>query len=90
MISNDQISKTKQFAGKVIVTHCVFRLLVVFQNYLKMTARLKANRKKRGHVSAGHGRIGKHRRAGGGKGNAGMQHHHRYRIFFLLPLKVVF
>merc|ERR1712161_33303 len=33
--------------------------------------------KKRGHVSAGHGRIGKHRKHPGGRGNAGGQHHHR-------------
>eukprot|EP00959_Pyramimonas_sp_CCMP1952_P176922 3697832-Pyramimonas_sp.AAC.1 len=37
----------------------------------------KKNRKKRGHVSAGHGRIGKHRKHPGGRGNAGGQHHHR-------------
>eukprot|EP00211_Chloroparvula_japonica_P008725 CAMPEP_0119122268 /NCGR_PEP_ID=MMETSP1310-20130426/2574_1 /TAXON_ID=464262 /ORGANISM="Genus nov. species nov., Strain RCC2339" /LENGTH=148 /DNA_ID=CAMNT_0007111899 /DNA_START=59 /DNA_END=505 /DNA_ORIENTATION=- len=42
-----------------------------------MTARLKKNRKKRGHVSAGHGRVGKHRKHPGGRGNAGGQHHHR-------------
>ncbi|GAV65542.1 Ribosomal_L18e domain-containing protein [Cephalotus follicularis] len=42
-----------------------------------MTTRLKNNRKKRGHVSAGHGRIGKHRKHPGGRGNAGGLHHHR-------------
>jgi large subunit ribosomal protein L27Ae len=42
-----------------------------------MPARLSKNRKKRGHVSAGHGRIGKHRSHPGGRGNAGGQHHHR-------------
>eukprot|EP00483_Globobulimina_turgida_P003110 UN03115 len=42
-----------------------------------MTARLKKTRKKRGHVSAGHGRVGKHRKHPGGRGNAGGQHHHR-------------
>merc|ERR1711976_505074 len=42
-----------------------------------MTARLKKNRKKRGHVSAGHGRVGKHRKHPGGRGKAGGQHHHR-------------
>eukprot|EP00891_Asterochloris_glomerata_P005911 jgi/Astpho2/5911/Aster-02399 len=42
-----------------------------------MTTHLKKNRKKRGHVSAGHGRIGKHRKHPGGRGNAGGQHHHR-------------
>jgi large subunit ribosomal protein L27Ae len=35
------------------------------------------SRKKRGHVSAGHGRVGKHRKHPGGRGNAGGQHHHR-------------
>jgi large subunit ribosomal protein L27Ae len=43
----------------------------------RMTTRLKKNRKKRGHVSAGHGRIGKHRKHPGGRGNAGGMHHHR-------------
>ncbi|GES75799.1 60S ribosomal protein L27a [Rhizophagus clarus] len=42
-----------------------------------MPSRLKKNRKKRGHVSAGHGRIGKHRKHPGGRGLAGGQHHHR-------------
>ena len=41
------------------------------------TVGLRKNRKKRGHVSAGHGRIGKHRKHPGGRGNAGGQHHHR-------------
>jgi len=40
-------------------------------------AGLRKNRKKRGHVSAGHGRVGKHRKHPGGRGNAGGQHHHR-------------
>eukprot|EP01061_Rhynchopus_euleeides_P000971 TRINITY_DN106_c0_g1_i1.p2 TRINITY_DN106_c0_g1~~TRINITY_DN106_c0_g1_i1.p2 ORF type:complete len:143 (+),score=41.99 TRINITY_DN106_c0_g1_i1:108-536(+) len=38
---------------------------------------LRKNRKKRGHVSAGHGRVGKHRKHPSGRGNAGGQHHHR-------------
>ena len=42
-----------------------------------MTTRFKKNRKKRGHVSAGYGRIGKHRKHPGGRGNAGGMHHHR-------------
>ena len=42
-----------------------------------MTTRFRKNRKKRGHVSAGHGRIGKHRKHPSGRGNAGGQHHHR-------------
>ena len=31
----------------------------------------------RGHVSAGYGRVGKHRKHPGGRGLAGGQHHHR-------------
>mmetsp|Transcript_762 Transcript_762/g.2474 ORF Transcript_762/g.2474 Transcript_762/m.2474 type:complete len:148 (+) Transcript_762:107-550(+) len=42
-----------------------------------MPTRLHKNRKKRGHVSCGHGRIGKHRKHPGGRGNAGGMHHHR-------------
>merc|ERR1711974_217236 len=42
-----------------------------------MPSTLSKNRKKRGHVSAGHGRVGKHRKHPGGRGNAGGQHHHR-------------
>jgi large subunit ribosomal protein L27Ae len=38
---------------------------------------LHKNRKKRGHIFAGHGRVGKHRCHPGGRGNAGGQHHHR-------------
>jgi large subunit ribosomal protein L27Ae len=42
-----------------------------------MPTRDHKNRKKRGHVSAGHGRVGRHRHHPGGRGNAGGQHHHR-------------
>jgi len=37
----------------------------------------KVVRKLRGEVSHGYGRIGKHRKHPGGRGNAGGQHHHR-------------
>jgi len=40
-------------------------------------AKDKKTRKLRGHVSHGHGRVGKHRKHPGGRGNAGGQHHHR-------------
>ncbi|KAK1335958.1 hypothetical protein QTO34_003758 [Cnephaeus nilssonii] len=40
-------------------------------------SRLRKTRKLRGHVSHGHGRIGKHRKHPGGRGNAGGLHHHR-------------
>jgi len=37
----------------------------------------KRSRKKRGSVSSGHGRVGKHRKHPGGRGRSGGQHHHR-------------
>merc|ERR1712058_103983 len=46
----------------------------------KMTTANKKTRKLRGHVSHGHGRIGKHRKHPGGRGNAGGQHHHRINM----------
>jgi len=42
-----------------------------------MPTHLSKTRKHRGHVSAGHGRVGKHRKHPGGRGLAGGQHHHR-------------
>ncbi|TPX44084.1 hypothetical protein SeMB42_g04445 [Synchytrium endobioticum] len=45
-----------------------------------MPTRLSKNRKKRGNVSAGHGRVGKHRKHPGGRGKAGGQHHHRINM----------
>ncbi|KAI1729711.1 ribosomal proteins 50S-L15, 50S-L18e, 60S-L27A domain-containing protein [Ditylenchus destructor] len=42
-----------------------------------MATTKKKTRKLRGHVSHGHGRVGKHRKHPGGRGNAGGQHHHR-------------
>ncbi|CAJ0961424.1 unnamed protein product, partial [Mesorhabditis belari] len=42
-----------------------------------MATGLRKTRKLRGHVSHGHGRIGKHRKHPGGRGFAGGQHHHR-------------
>merc|ERR1711865_214530 len=38
---------------------------------------VKKTRSVRGNVSHGKGRIGKHRKHPGGRGNAGGQHHHR-------------
>merc|ERR1712002_505784 len=46
-------------------------------NNFEMTTKLKKTRKLRGHVSHGHGRVGKHRKHPGGRGNAGGMHHHR-------------
>lgn len=42
-----------------------------------MPTHLTKTRKHRGHVSAGHGRIGKHRKHPGGRGLAGGFQHHR-------------
>ncbi|KAK2154173.1 hypothetical protein LSH36_275g07044, partial [Paralvinella palmiformis] len=41
------------------------------------TTKKKKTRKLRGHVSHGKGRVGKHRKHPGGRGNAGGRHHHR-------------
>ena len=43
-------------------------------------SRLKKTRKLRGHMSHGHGRISKHRKHLGGRGNAGGLHHHRINL----------
>ncbi|XP_061466347.1 large ribosomal subunit protein uL15 [Rhineura floridana] len=51
--------------------------LFFFDWLSKMPSRLRKTRKLRGHVSHGHGRIGKHRKHPGGRGNAGGMHHHR-------------
>merc|ERR1712021_255728 len=45
-----------------------------------MPAHQKKTRKMRGHISHGHGRVGKHRKHPGGRGNAGGQHHHRINM----------
>merc|ERR1712179_279720 len=52
-------------------------LFVSASEITKMSTNKKKTRKLRGHVSHGHGRIGKHRKHSGGRGNAGGQHHHR-------------
>merc|ERR1711939_612117 len=44
---------------------------------VKMPTHLSKTRKHRGHVSAGHGRVGKHRKHPGGRGLVGGQHHRR-------------
>uniref|UniRef100_A0A8D2CRB7 Large ribosomal subunit protein uL15 n=1 Tax=Sciurus vulgaris TaxID=55149 RepID=A0A8D2CRB7_SCIVU len=45
-----------------------------------MLSRLRKTRKLRGHMSHGHGRIGKHRKHPGGRGNAGGMHHEQTRV----------
>ncbi|KDE07569.1 hypothetical protein MVLG_02238 [Microbotryum lychnidis-dioicae p1A1 Lamole] len=52
-------------------------LVLVTQVANTMPTRFSKTRKHRGHVSAGHGRVGKHRKHPGGRGLAGGQHHHR-------------
>ena len=64
-----------------LVPHlCLYIELWTLPSFLSATAmpsRLRKTRKLRGHVSHGHGRIGKHRKHPGGRGNAGGMHHHR-------------
>ncbi|ORY75782.1 putative 60S ribosomal protein L28 [Protomyces lactucae-debilis] len=45
-----------------------------------MPTRFSNTRRHRGNVSAGHGRVGKHRKSPGGRGLAGGQHHHRINM----------
>ncbi|EFX00557.1 60S ribosomal protein [Grosmannia clavigera kw1407] len=45
-----------------------------------MPTRFTKTRKHRGHVSAGKGRVGKHRKHPGGRGMAGGMHHHRTNL----------
>lgn len=51
-----------------------------------MPSRFSKTRKHRGHVSAGQGRVGKHRKHPGGRGLAGGQHHHRYVLHVFVPI----
>merc|ERR1712054_564620 len=51
----------------------------------KMTTRLRKTRKLRGNVCMGYGRVGKHRKHPGGRGNAGGQHHQRINYFKYHP-----
>ena len=50
-----------------------------------MASRLRKTRKLRGHVSHGHGRIGKHRKHQSGRGYAGGEHHGRINSFKYHP-----
>ncbi|XP_013119669.2 60S ribosomal protein L27a-like isoform X3 [Oreochromis niloticus] len=54
-----------------------FRIPFLFRLASKMPTRKSKTRKLRGHASHGHGRVGKHRKHPGGRGNAGGMHHHR-------------
>nr|BAS01435.1 ribosomal protein L27a [Lotharella vacuolata] len=42
-----------------------------------MTTKIKKNRKMRGTISSGKGRVGKHRKHPSGRGKSGGQHHHK-------------
>lgn len=50
-----------------------------------MTSRLKKTRKLRGHISHGHGRIGKHRKHQSGRGYCGGITHQRINMFKYHP-----
>merc|ERR1712137_829295 len=52
-------------------------LSLLWFSQINMATNKKKTRKLRGHVSHGHGRVGKHRKHPGGRGNAGGQHRHR-------------
>merc|ERR1712137_528680 len=52
-------------------------LSLLWFSQINMATNKKKTRKLRGHVSHGHGRIGKHRKHPGGRGNAGGFQAHR-------------
>uniref|UniRef100_A0A0K8R5E8 Large ribosomal subunit protein uL15 n=1 Tax=Ixodes ricinus TaxID=34613 RepID=A0A0K8R5E8_IXORI len=58
-----------------------FCLGVLNNLFVQQSTNKKKTRKLRGHVSHGHGRVGKHRKHPGGRGNAGGQHHHTNQTF---------
>lgn len=65
---------------RIVVYRCLgtpFEVILEEGLIAVMATSKKKTRKLRGHVSHGHGRIGKHRKHPGGRGNAGGQHHHR-------------
>ena len=73
LTSLNPIISHASFSFTSILTHSVFFGV----HFFNMPTALHKSRKKRGHVSMGHGRVGKHRKHPGGRGNAGGQHHHR-------------
>nr|XP_061812844.1 large ribosomal subunit protein uL15-like [Nerophis lumbriciformis] len=54
-----------------------FQIPFLFLLIYRQPTKTSKTRKLRGHVSHGHGRVGKHRKHPGGRGNAGGMHHHR-------------
>merc|ERR1712137_1426853 len=52
-------------------------LSLLWFSQINMATNKKKTRKLRGHVSHGHGRIGKHRKHPSGRGNAGGDNHQR-------------
>ena len=67
----------RETSAAAVALYLYLEFFPVFFVSTQPLTRLSKNRKKRGHVSAGHGRVGKHRKHPGGRGNAGGQHHHR-------------
>merc|ERR1711935_931992 len=53
--------------------------------FAKMTTRLRKTRRLRGKGNMGYGRVGKHRKHPGGRGNAGGQHRQRINFFKYHP-----
>ncbi|XP_050362969.1 60S ribosomal protein L27a [Nymphalis io] len=72
-------ASTKKFDVDVLFTSFSLFLKFLLKSGNMATSK-KKTRKLRGHVSHGHGRIGKHRKHPGGRGNAGGEHHHRINM----------
>jgi large subunit ribosomal protein L27Ae len=49
----------------------------------------KKTGKKRGDISAGHGRVGRHRKHPGGRGKAGVLYHHKLTLTNITPAVLV-
>ena len=63
---------TTPLAFQLMMNYWIF---VLFKRVMAHSKR--KTRKLRGHVSHGHGRVGKHRKHPGGRGKCGGQHHQR-------------
>ncbi|KAL8951116.1 MAG: hypothetical protein Q9222_002888 [Ikaeria aurantiellina] len=75
------LGPTGHIVGRIVRTDSPYLVRATADvKLVAMPTRLTKTRKHRGHVSAGHGRIGKHRKHPGGRGMAGGQHHHRTNL----------
>ncbi|KAH8167441.1 hypothetical protein CIB48_g814 [Xylaria polymorpha] len=72
-VFNPIIYHTVNLRQRLDRTHRLQLCITTTTTTVEMPTRLSKTRKHRGHVSAGHGRVGKHRKHPGGRGMAGGQ-----------------